>query len=363
MKILILFALLTASCGEPESPDEPIRARILASDGQEGYTFRDVEFQTLRSVSPVKGDIAIVRGGAILSVDNDVEEIIASNDPDAIYSDRGRGLDADYILDGGVVHPKDFTSMSALAIYYNFERTYLYWQNYNNLNLEDFGFTTIYNNPTLKATSGSTSLEVEVKVNAAFLAGVRDLWFFKKSKLAKVPIKMSFGVMAHEFFHSMFDYLVAEKDPTFYDGLSYNQDQLSAINEGLSDFFSILVTGRKEELGETLESLGETRIPPVPWFQSNYPTACGSSFYCLGSVLNSALYEAAETLGMEVVGRYVLDALPGLRDLWLLEREGSFAVYKFVNLIIAAASAEDQAVLCASMTKWFDSNAGVLTCS
>ena len=303
MKTLLVLAIILSACGEAESPDEPIRARILASEGQDGYKFRDVEFQTLRDVRPIKGDLAMVMGGAVLSLNDDVGEIIASADPDGIYSEKGKGLDIDYVLDGGVVHPKDFSSMAGLAIYYNYERTYKFWEQYNNLSFEDFGFTTIHNNPVLQAESGSTSVEVEVKVNAAFLSGVRDLWFFKKSQLADVPIKMNFGVMAHEFFHSMFDYLVANKDPSFYEGSVGNQDVLSAINEGLSDYFSLLVTGRKEEFGDSLTVLGEDRIPPVRWTESTSFSVCGSSFYCDGSVLNSALYEAGESLGMEDVGQ------------------------------------------------------------
>ena len=227
------------------------------SEDDSGYRFQEVEFKTLRDINPVKGDLD-VKGGAVLSVDNDIGEVIASSDPDAVYSKKGAGVSIDYVLDGDVIYPKDFTSMAALAIYYNFERTFLYWQNYNNLSLEDFGYTTIYNNPILQGEGSGTSIEVEVKVNAAFLSGVRDLWFFKKSRLAIVPIKMNFGVMAHSF-HSMFDFLVANKEPSFYEGNVINKDDLQPSMR-LSDFFE-LVTGRKNELGQSLASLADERIP------------------------------------------------------------------------------------------------------
>jgi len=363
MRALMTLSLLASACGPIDSPQEPIKARILASSGQEGYRFRDVEFSTLRSIGPVQGDFALVKGSAILNLNSDINEVIASSDPAAIYSDRGHGLSIDYTLKDGVVYPRDFTSMAALAIYYNFERTFKFWQEYNNLSIDDFGFTTIYNNPILKADTGNTSTEIETKVNAAFLTGVRDLWFLKKSKLALVPIKMNFAIMAHEFFHSLFDLLVAQKDVDFYNGSSSASFTLSAINEGMADFFAILVTERKAELGESLAIMASSRVPPVSWFESNYRFACGSSYYCLGSVLNSALYEAGETIGMKEVGRYVLDALPDLRELWLANREVSFTIDQFLNLIIAKASVGDQVILCQSLTKWFNSSAGLLTCT
>ena len=90
---------------------------------------------------------------------------------------------------------------------------------------------------------------------------------------------------------------------------------------------------------------------------------CGSSFYCDGSVLNSALYEAGESLGMEDVGRYILAALPTLRSLWLENREANFVMSDFLNAIIDQTADVDKATMCSSFTKWFDQSTGVLNCT
>ena len=85
-------------------------------------------------------------------------------------------------------------------------------------------------------------------------------------------------------------------------------------------------------------------------------------------MLNSALYESGLSIGMEVVARYVLTALPKLGDQWraLKNSDSSvtdYEVYEFVNLVLAEASDTHRKTLCESMIKWFDSSKGELNCN
>jgi hypothetical protein len=138
---------------------------------------------------------------------------------------------------------------------------------------------------------------------------------------------------------------------------------LSAINEGLADFFAWLVTGRKDELGASIESMAQTRVPPVNFRYSNYVDRCGTSFYCVGSLLNSALYEIAiDPDGVEKVqlGKYVLSALKNFGNDWTTEKgddSNSFSmnIDKLVERIVAEEPDLSKKVkMCLTFKNWFD---------
>lgn len=364
MKKAWLIGLICFSCGTQEAPEAPFTARMLTSTDQ-GYQLQDVSFTTLIDLDRVRGSIASIRGGAVLDVATEIDEIIASDDPDKIYADDGDSVHINYTVDGGVVRPKDFSSMVSMALYHNFERTFSFWEGFIGLTVDDFGYTYIYKNPKLKVKTDGISLETQVKVNAAFLMGVRDFWFFKESKIADIPLNMNFAIMAHEFSHSLFDLLVAQKSTAFYDtDFQDNAYILSAINEGLADFFAYLVTGRKAEFADSLESFRDTRVPPVAWVYSNVNFSnCSGSFYCEGSILNSSLFEASETIGVQQVARYVIDAFPAFRETWLNEGKTSLIDFDILlNPILNQASASDKVILCTSMKKWFDKIEETLAC-
>lgn len=364
-----LALLAITACNEQDEIEQPFPTKILSfSEGN--YDVRTIEFQTLVDFSEVKGLLAEVKGGARVNLNSDADEIIRTDNPDGIYEDPGQSVLIDYSLRGGVAYPKDFGSMASLGIYHNFERTFLFWANFLDISLDNFlatfGFTTIHSNPTISSTSGVLTGNVRIKVNAAFLPGIRDLWFFKQSRVAKVPLKLNFGVMAHEFSHSLFDLWVAKKNPDFYDSSRiFNGDVLSGMNEGVADFFSILVTGSEREFGESLSELEISRTPPVRWTYSNYIERCGRSFYCHGSVLNSALFEVSQNIGIENVAGYVVTALKAFGPVWLEKREAvDFDYDAFLNLVTDAAveNANHRSALCSSFKIWFAELTEELTC-
>jgi hypothetical protein len=375
--LLLLYFVL--ACSKQDYPKGLVQARLLTSTPT-GYQTETVTFRTLESPEKLSSQILELRGKAVLSVDDDIEERILSKDPNQFYQDRGGIVRTDYIVKNKIIYPKTFADMANLAIFYNFETTFTFWQNSLNLDPGKFGRTTIYNNPTLKFDSDNLSGTAEPKFNASFVQGLRDFWFFKESSQALIPIKLNLAVLAHEFTHSIFDLYFAEKDPSFYEIDKKDADDnqsitdpvttldndylLSAINEGLADFFAWLVTGRKEELGASIEAMALSRIPPVNFRYSNYITNCGTSFYCVGSLLNSALYEIAiDQDGVEKIqlGKYVLSALTNFRADWTTEKSDSSNTYamnidKFIERIVAEEPDLTKKVrMCLSFKKWFDS--------
>jgi hypothetical protein len=227
-------------------------------------------------------------------------------------------------------------------------------------------------NPRIEGKSHNATLSAVVKVNAAFLPGPRDFWFFKTSRLEDVPLNMNYGVLAHEFGHAAFDLAFAKKDVTFYEPNPNDADTsataeekatiLSALNEGLADFFSWVVTGKLSEFGESLAILGKERVMPVAWTLSELDdngdgTICTGGFYCEGSLYSSALYEISKVDGLSAigVGKGVFAALGDLRDDWEASQKGeSFDQSNIINRINARIDGGTNAKVCAIFKKWFD---------
>ena len=148
MARLLWMILFLSSCGEERDVSGPLQAYIVNSS-ENGYQLSAVTIKTLQSAKNVVGDYAVVKGGAVLDLLQDVEEIVASSDPDAIYQDRGSNVHLDYQISGDVIYPRSFSSAAALAIYYNYERTFEYWRDNLGISLDTFGVTSIYNDPIL----------------------------------------------------------------------------------------------------------------------------------------------------------------------------------------------------------------------
>ena len=356
----VLAASLLISCVDPEVDDLsfPFRAEILASDSG-FYQLQVVQFETLLDVASVSGSLGRVEAGATLDISSDIDEIIKSTNPNAIYSDRGAGLKIDYYTDNGVIIPENFSSMEVLGLYYSYEKTVRFWQENFNLDLAVSGFPSLYYNPKLQDRSQGSSTEVTLALNAAYLSGVKDFWFFKTSPQEKVPVKMNFGVIAHEFGHYIFDLYFADFDPRAYDTTTYtNEYFLSALNEGLADYFSFMVTGSVAEFGASLDELEEQRRLPVAWTSATLNDSnCTGGFYCNGSLLASALYEISATASFTSLslGTMVLETLSDFRSYWDSNRNvSSISLVDFINQLAVKMNEEELQVACPIFAKWFD---------
>jgi len=359
MKFPFLAAtFLMISCIAPEEKAEyPITARILTSiDGT--YRLGDVRIETLTDVDTMIGTVGSIQGQAALNVDADVSEIMASQDPDAVYSDRGQTVHTDYLVREGVVIPQNFQTMEMLGLYSVYERTVAFWQQNFDIPFASVGFPSIYYNPRLRREKDGEQVEVSTTMNAAYLPGVRDFWFFKTASREHVPVKMNFGVVAHEFGHFIFDYQFAEFDRTIYNTkISLNENFLSGLNEGLSDYFSYAVTQSVDEFGASLPELDLERRLPVNWtLRTSLNGTCKGSFYCQGSVLASALYELAQLPGQNslLVAERTFKALPDFRSFWLLHRDTELLDYSAILNAILTQAAADQEAYCTVFRKWFD---------
>ncbi len=359
-RITTLLSILILSGCSPDSlkTDQPLRARILTPSG-DTYALRDVSFETLQSIRHASGSLGKIWGHASASLEANPDEIIATANPDGLYRTRGHEVEIDYTVKGDVAIPLNFTSMELLALYYNFEKTVLFWENNLQLPIAESGLPRVFYNPSLSVSQEGVSSEISIVMNAAYLSGIRDLWFFKTSAKERVPVKMNLGVVAHEFGHFIFDYRFAKLDPKAYESeFSTNEYLLSGLNEGLADFFSYMVTGQADEFGKSLPQIANERNLPISWTYSTLREAdCQGGFYCSGSILASALYEIANSPGQTAlsVGQVVYRAFPEFALRWSEEKNNDIVDQSILIAPIIQESGDAKPTYCAIFKKWFDS--------
>ncbi|NRA44353.1 MAG: hypothetical protein HRU09_05290 [Oligoflexales bacterium] len=313
-----------------------------------------VTFNTLNNLEKMDGSVAKIIGNATLDIDQEQEVLLGAN-PDEIYLNIGEDVSLNYTVEDDIVHPLNFHSMAMLSIYYNFEKVVEFWRDNLSLDLADFGKRRLFYDPDIAASSAFGSVSGTIKLNAAFLPGVRDFWFFKTSPLERVPFKMNMAIMAHEFSHGVFDYVFANTGAGFYDSDSeIATDQLSGINEGIADYNAWMVTGRESEFVESLEQFAKERTIPVSWNSQDLidrgTEICTGGFYCKGSVLASALYEVAiqDGFGRVKVGQTVHTAISSFREDWQNNKsDNSFDYHYFlIRVINEAANDSEKLVYC-----------------
>lgn|GEM_PF-1872700 len=340
----------------------PFRAKIVAHDST-GYSLQTVTFKTLTDVDSVVGTYAYLSGNSIIDAQAELSANTVVGD-DSLYIDPGSDLRIDYSVDeDNVVIPRNFDSMDALAIYYTYESVLDYWITNFGFTVADFGRLRLQYAPRIQMRNQNSQISQAIKLNAAFLPGSRDFLMFRTSALESVPFNLNLGVIAHEFGHAVFDYKFAGKDATFYDADSdISDDNLSGMNEGLSDYFSFMMTGRTIDFAESDSSFSLERVPPVSWKLSTLQSTidaggCNGSYYCKGSILASALHELAvgKQMGLLPIGKLAYEGLEQMRSDWLAHRDdGTFDYHFLLNAILEQATSEQQQTMCTVFTKWFD---------
>lgn len=357
--ILLIISVFTA-CNKTKA-SFPFNARILVSTDS-GYQLQTVTFNTLTNLEKMDGTLAKIIGNATLDIEQEQEVLVGAN-PDEIYLNIGEDVSLDYTVENGVVHPLNFDSMAMLSMYYNFEKVLEFWRDNLNLDLEDFGKRRLFYDPDIAASSAFGSVSGTIKLNAAFLPGVRDFWLFKTSAIEKIPIKMNLAIIAHEFSHGIFDYVFARTDAGFYKTTSETAEtQLNGINEGVADYYAWMVTGREREFVESLEQFEKERVLPVSWNSQELidrgKEICEGSFYCKGSVLASALYEVAtqDTFTPVQVGQTLYTAISSFREDWQNHRsDDDFDYHYFLIRVINTASTDaDKRVYCEAFKTRFN---------
>jgi hypothetical protein len=185
---------------------------------------------------------------------------------------QGSAPQAQFIRNkNGVYVAKDYLTQQMFTLYYHVQ------------NLADFN-TQI--SPDLKPTAPfsiglNTKLQEtnEASQNNAFYDGESNALLFVPYSLKNTPIAINSGIIAHEFFHSVFYKLVlksfhakqqsifqsvdeltdSETQEKIKNNLYYNQTYIRGINEGVADFWGWIYTNNVDYISLSLPEFGGSR--------------------------------------------------------------------------------------------------------
>lgn len=188
-KLFILFFFLASTRCDFNKLSEiraPLKVRIPWKEkGESQYTLRDIELTSVTQLSPLQGD------AANLYVKPDILQTSISGSP----------FEIEYTYNNKkVVIPLNRLSAQALTLYAHMERLYL-WSNKLNLPPElkrklDVGLAAEF---LLNGTP--------IRTNALFSATLNAMLVVPYNQDA-LPLSLNGGVLAHEYFHSLFSGLV-----------------------------------------------------------------------------------------------------------------------------------------------------------
>lgn len=165
----------------------------------------------------------------------------------------------------GTYVPTDIISQQMVTLYYHIQ------------NLNDFNAQV---SSDLKQTSPfSIGLNTQISGNAmaglnnAFFDGQANALLFVPYKLKNFPITVNAGIIAHEFFHSIFykhvlkdfnekqDALVQKQgsDSDDMKAFYFNQTYVRGLNEGLADYWGWVYTSNIDYISASLPEFGVSR--------------------------------------------------------------------------------------------------------
>lgn len=249
---LLLGLALLAACGP--NPKAPVKVMALVPDQTGTFTTTQVELTTVTDVTALKGDVVQLVGGARVVVDaNDPLQQLnggLGNMTDAqryevIVKEKGLDVRGHYIDRSGVLWPGDFHTWNMVSAYYNFERSYAYFNDiYDGVDPVELRPMRVmyWADVQLNSTTPLTD-------NALFLSFVKSFvvtpFGAEATKNGRVPLAMNIGVVGHEVAHRVFNYRALSDHGlhpavTTWGGPPFNL--LKSLDEGLADFHGFSVT-------------------------------------------------------------------------------------------------------------------------
>lgn len=240
--------LLLCSCGP--NPPPPVRVMAIVPGLTGAYEPKEVELKTISSVTLVEGTIGKLYGGAVISIDPQDPLLNASNMTDesleaALLKNPGGDVSASYIEKDGVLYPADFHTWNMVSTYWNFEKSFEYFQGaYDGKSTEQLLKARILYWVDFEDKQSRPN-DPPVLDNALFFSPVKAFLLVPFKDLQKVPLSMNLGVVGHEYAHRVFN-LKAYGGKSVPDALNSWQlapfNILKALDEGLADFHGYATT-------------------------------------------------------------------------------------------------------------------------
>lgn len=350
----LIVPLLLLGCGSKQASG-PTRIQLLWPDNKGGYRFQAVELKTLRDTKNITGDAATL-------------QVYRNSVGIRPHTKFQTGTD-------GVLIPEDFETLQMATVYGHMEKL---------MELDaKLGFADLLPRPRkvfvefhlpieVQGEDGKEKKKSTLNDNALY-SPIEDALMIVPFEREGLPISFNAGVLAHEYFHSLFQYSVGVRlkdseytkniDGTFlWQERDLNQceirlNQLAnyapkmpskhmsddeadaknkakylyllmrAMNEGLADYWGWLYTQNSRFVEASLPKLAATRavreetdaLPSEEQLMaiSRYedPRALSEAAYCVGTYFSALLRSISAREGSEVTARRLLRRLPELAKL------------------------------------------------
>lgn len=313
----VSLSFLVLGCGSSsESPMEMGRfqAEVLQlrplSDNQEPslspqFRLTIASFHQLKNLDTLEGEFFNLIQGGIFRIQISENEVGTS----AGFVD-GKVPRLRYEVKNHVAIPKDEETALMLSTYYQFDWISQILEEVSSISMDSLrafgGNIKLLFYPSVEIenlTSGHSQKSVQ-KTNAAFFPQHFQFLLMPGSRLEDVPVKTNLQVIAHEFGHLVFSYLIGDA-PSFGAvknsiGPILNHHALRGINEGFADFFSYAVTGSSDILGASfgwnpkMTNFRNFSVSQFKYDEIDQETA-GScqGFYCIGTLFAKSLFQAS----------------------------------------------------------------------
>jgi hypothetical protein len=341
------------SCGE-KSLKAPFAIKLTDFAPNSGLAEKTVLIKTLHSPQRLEGSRCDIKIAASISGSADSGGSLYN-----LSLNEGEGAYPEFVVKNGVIIPSNLRSSLAFASYYLFEEISQFWVDNFALDMCAFGKIRIKLDPFTR--------DLETFPNDVYYLGHGHQFFainFPRGP-ERFSIKLNKKIIAHEFFHGVFDYIVFKRTSILYSkGNADDQWNIKGINEGLADYFSYAVTNDANFLAEFSPASAKNRALPVAWRSQHVATATrvkkskiAGDYYAKGSVLASALYEIGQRTKQNpiILGRQVLAALHTFSVLWANNTWiGRFDYHHLICLILEQAPPDQRATYCSIFRYWFN---------
>lgn len=348
---LALFAMLTASltaCG----PDTkaPVKVMALIPDEAGAFQTTQVELTTVGNITKLQGDVITFVGSTRVVLDpNDPVQMLnggIQNQTDeqryeTIVQDKGVDVRGHYVDKSGVLWPADFHTWNMVSAYYNFEKSYAYFNEiYDGADPKELRPLRVHYWSDLQLNSPP------IADNFLYLSFIKSFVItpFKANQL--VPLPMNIGVVGHETAHRVFNFKALSNEGLHPALQSWSLEAfnfLKSLDEGLADFHGFSVTcGEPAGCRPNFLAISLDDSRTVAFRNVGRSDACmdeqlrtafqnftqqqwiaAPEMYKVGNLVAASLYQAGNKLGkLEILQKALIKAYddesattPGLRQL------------------------------------------------
>lgn len=400
MSRALMLALMVAIAACGPNPLPPVKVMALMPSEAGNFETKEIELTTVQNVVALKGDVVTFVGGTRVVLDpNDPLQnlnggLANQSDEqryDVLVKDKGGDVRAHYVDRSGVLWPADFHTWNMVSAYYNYERSYLYFNDiYDGVDPKELRPLRVHYWSDVQLNSPSLT------DNMLYLSFIKSFVVtpFKTNQL--IPLPMNIGVVAHEVAHRVFNFK-ALSDQGIHPALdAWNLEAfnlLKSLDEGLADFHGFSATCnepagcRPNFLAISLEdsrtvgfrNVGRTDAcmdEPLRTAFQNFPKGqwvAAPEMYKVGNLIAASLYQAGNKTGkLQVLQKALIRAYddespttPGLRQFITknLQTPAKFTPEAVVDIIAAhVTDPELKKVLCTEFSTRLQLRCGTWPC-